>query len=267
MRIRLGILGGQITQPLQFIGVAVSSSTESVAAYPFSAAGFGAKYANPNVLSGLGVDIEIRPQGDAIVIATDTVVPYAVAYSFSAAGFGTKFSNPSPTITTNQSLSVNFNKQGTVLVVNSNLSPGYNIYTFSSSGWGTKFAESPVVVFSRKKGSFTTSGGVFARTAEDNNGIHAYTWLSSGWGIKFANPSTTFPDDVNPPFFSFPVNFSDVSFSPTDNAVAVAAQYSSSNIDRRISVYAFNNGFGTLFSSPAANIDGPPLAISFSNTN
>ena len=78
----------------QFIAVAHSTSP-NVTAYPWSASGFGTKFANPSTLPpGTGVGVAFSPSGDAIAVAHNSS-PNVTAYPWSASGFGTKFANPS----------------------------------------------------------------------------------------------------------------------------------------------------------------------------
>ena len=68
-------------------------SSPYIAAYPWSASGFGTKYSNPSSLpTGTGRSVDFSVDDGEIVVSHDTS-PFVSAYPWSA-GFGTKFSNP-----------------------------------------------------------------------------------------------------------------------------------------------------------------------------
>ena len=80
---------------LSTISVVIShSTTPFVAAYPWSSAGFGSKYANPTTLpASTGNGVAFDPSGGSVVIAHATS-PFVSAYPWSSAGFGSKYANP-----------------------------------------------------------------------------------------------------------------------------------------------------------------------------
>ena len=62
----------------QFIAVA-HGTTPFVTAYPWSASGFGTKFANPSTLPGtLGYGVAFSPSGDAVAVAHGTT-PFVTA--------------------------------------------------------------------------------------------------------------------------------------------------------------------------------------------
>jgi sugar lactone lactonase YvrE len=65
-----------------------------ISAYPWSASGFGTKYADPTTLpTGQGNGVAFSPDGAAIALANSSS-PYISAYPWSASGFGTKYADP-----------------------------------------------------------------------------------------------------------------------------------------------------------------------------
>jgi len=72
-------------------------SSPYVTAYPWSASGFGTKFADPAILPGISggaYDVAFSSAGDAVALATTGSPPFINAYPWSASGFGTKFADP-----------------------------------------------------------------------------------------------------------------------------------------------------------------------------
>ena len=77
----------------QFLAVA-HEVTPFVAAYAWSSAGFGAKFANPSTLPAGGEgDVSFSPAGTELALA-HAGTPFVTAYPWSSAGFGVKFADP-----------------------------------------------------------------------------------------------------------------------------------------------------------------------------
>lgn len=121
----------------QYLAVAHFTSPY-VTAYPWSASGFGAKYANPATSpTGTGYSVAFSPTGDAIAVAHETS-PYITAYPWSASGFGTKYANPG-TLPTGIGGGVAFSPTGDAIAVAHSNSPYVTAYPWSGSGFGAKY--------------------------------------------------------------------------------------------------------------------------------
>ena len=123
----------------QFLAIAISDGSPYVTAYSWSAAGFGAKFANPATLpSAAGYGAAFSPAGTALAISHN-VSPYLTVYPWSSAGFGTKYANPA-TLPTGTGQGVAFSSSGTEIAIAHYTSPYVTAYPWSASGFGTKFA-------------------------------------------------------------------------------------------------------------------------------
>ena len=234
----------------QSIAVAHVSSP-FISAYPWSAAGFGAKLANPTTLpaaSGGGNGVAFSPTSNAIAVAYDST-PFINAYTWSGSGFGTKFSDP-VTLPTGTGNSVAFSPSGDAIAVAHTVSPFVSAYPWSNSGFGTKFANPATLPAGTGFGvAFSPSSAAIAVGHVSSPFVSAYPWSGSGFGTKFANPATL-------PAF----NCRGVAFSPAGNAIAVADQGSPF-----VGVYAWSgSGFGTKFSDPATLPTGAGGSVGFS---
>jgi hypothetical protein len=92
----LGVAWSTVGDPVlyqDYIAV-TSGGSPFVTAYPWSASGFGTKYANPaTLITNTGNSVAFSPSGDAIAVAHANS-PYITAYPWAGSGFGTVFSNP-----------------------------------------------------------------------------------------------------------------------------------------------------------------------------
>jgi hypothetical protein len=90
-----GITRGVDTDYGSPVQIAIAHGTSPlVSAYPWSASGFGTKFANPGTLpAGNGNSVAFSPAGTEIAIA-HTTTPFVSAYPWSASGFGKKLTNP-----------------------------------------------------------------------------------------------------------------------------------------------------------------------------
>ena len=78
--------------------------------YPWSASGFGTRFANPATLLPAGANgIAFSGLGDAVALAHDSS-PFISAYPWSSSGYGTKFANPG-TLPASTGYSVAFGSQ------------------------------------------------------------------------------------------------------------------------------------------------------------
>jgi hypothetical protein len=222
---------------------AVSHTTAPyITVYPWSAAGFGTKYANPATplpLTGRGVFF--TSPVDTLVVTHDNA-PFISAYAWSDAGFGSKFANPATVVgCTNPMYKVSLNKANNVVVAAAANGAGVciNAYEWDSvTGFGSKFANpaSSSGITANHEAAFNNDDTVIAIGAVASPYIHAYTWSNAtGFGAKFINP------------VSLPANaIYGVQFNSTGTALACSGAVSPGPI-----VYGFSSGFGTKFSNPA----------------
>ena len=72
------------------------------------------------------------------VAVSHTTSPYVSVYAWSA-GFGTKYANPATAVADN-GRGIRFKRDGSAIVIGSNLTPFIQAYPWSASGFGTKYA-------------------------------------------------------------------------------------------------------------------------------
>ena len=240
-------------------------TTPFISVYPWSSAGFGAKFANPVTLpTGDSNGAAFSPSGTALAVAHGTT-PFVTAYPWSSGGFGTKFTNPSGfSIPTGTGNGVAFSPDETALAVVHDVSPYITALPWSASGFGTKFTNPATLPPGACNGvAFSPDGTALAAAHGTANPLIAvYAWSSAGFGTKYANPATLPASDSL-----------SVAFSPAGTELAVGHQGSP-----YISVYAWSGaGFGAKFTNPATtpsfqgngvafSPDGTALAVAHNST-
>lgn len=257
--------GGLMTTDAAFTpdgSVIVSGSVGGrvAAAWPWSAAGLGTKYATDAVRSGWSgsTAFALRPDGTAIVAGRDTGPPYVCAFAFSTgAGFGAQLSGPA----VDQGgyvRDINFSPDGNT-VVSAGQGTQVNAWAFSSSGFGTKYT-SPTRpldngVSTSHRIRFSPLGDAVVLTSSGSTGpwIAGYPWSNAtGFGTQYSNPAVAVPSGT-----------ASLAFSPAGDAVAVGC-----NNSPYMQVYAFSaaTGFGTKYANPATSTGSRVLAMEWSPT-
>jgi len=168
----------------------------------------------------------------------------------SSTGFGAKFPDPS-SFTGGQGAAISFTPSGNaVAVFGGGSSDPKNpssfrlaAYPWSTGGFGTKFSDPSFRPQGNcRAGAFSSSGAeiVFGGEVGLSPAIFrmlAYSWSGSGFGASLAYPSTAISGSPT-----------DFSFTPSNNAIAVAQELSPF-----ISAYVWSSsGFGAKFSDPAS---------------
>jgi hypothetical protein len=245
----LAALGGK----QQFL-VFVNSNSPYIQAYEWSdATGFGAKYSAPATLpAGLGFDVEVSPDGSAILMANQNT-PSVTAYAWSKNGFGAKYADPATAPSGGGTRAVSFSPSGDTVMVGSSSSPRINAYPWSkSSGFGTRYSAPATVPQSNLLGiSFRPAGDVVACVFNSSPYVAAYPWSGSGFGTKFSDPATT-PDFAQSCMFSKGGGALLVGVFDTPFAYA----------------YAWSSGFGALYSGPSSAGSGGQIEdIAFAPDN
>jgi WD40 repeat protein len=221
---------GNSNQIGQFIAV-TSEAAPYLNVYPWSASGFGTKYANPTISPSTntgGTDFNL--------LGNFLAMGYSV-YPWSSAGFGAKYADPvtvaaSPT-------GVKFSPAGDVIAISHLISPYISAYPWSGNGFGTKYSNPATLPTNFGNDvAFSPAGNAVAVASTDTPFILVYPWnVSTGFGTKYANPATLPPANGN-----------GVAFNPAGDAIAVAHQLSPF-----IAAYPWNagTGFGTKYANPA----------------
>ena len=145
-----------VTPVAQYIAVAHQTSPY-VTVYPWSASGFGTKFADPATTpTGDAIEVAFTASGNAIAVAHG-VSPFITAYPWSGSGFGTKFANPA-TLPGGQGYGVAFSPAGNAIAVAHSGSPRVTAYPWSGSGFGTKYTNPATLPTGTGRGvAFTTA--------------------------------------------------------------------------------------------------------------
>ena len=234
----------------EYIGVTHNNSP-FVTVYPWSAAGFGAKFSDPATLPTFhGQGIAFSPNGDALVVGMADV-PYIHAYAWSALGFGTKFADPSPALP-DYANGIAFSPAQDVVFIASGTSPRIYAYAWSAAGFGAKFSDPATLPAGAANAVAITAAGDFVAVAHNTTPfVSAYPWSGAGFGTKFTDPATL-PTSAG----------QSVAFSPSGDALAVAH----SN-PPHISVYAWSGaGFGSKFADPSGFGTASGADVAFTST-
>ena len=233
-------------------------SSPYLAAYNWSASGFGTQFLAPSTPPvSWCKGVKFNPAGNAIAIVYDAF-PFISAYPWSASGFGTKFTNPAPQIDAGfyGAFGVDFNPAGTAVAISYYGSIGIDVRAFSSAaGFGTKYAN-PATPPQSSSGYtfgvvFNPAGNSIAVSTELSPFVYGYPWSNAtGFGTKYANPAS-----LTAGTFSG----GGVAFSSTGNDIALA-QYNSPYV----SAYPWSaSGFGTKYTAPVGiTINSSAVAFS-----
>lgn len=171
-----------------------NSTTPFIHAYPWSGSGFGTKYADPSVTSGVS---KMSWTNDGSVVAVGAAV-----YPWSAAGFGTRYTNAAnPSVA--QHWTSSFNPENTAIVRGGVASTSaVEAYQWNTaSGYGTKYTN-PVFTARVNASDFNARGNYV--TLGKNAAIHVnmYPWNdTSGFGTAVTNPADIPVSAVNDCYF------------------------------------------------------------------
>lgn len=254
-------------------GNAITSATYSTitdviryssAAYPWSGAGFGTRYANPSptintvphaVAVNPRISIESGVAFTSVAIGYNNPSPYVNVYRWVyGSGYSFKWSDPaSPPV--GAIYGASFNPVYSVLGLSASGSRPVEFYGFSNlSGFSGKFTAPPGMTPNSLGVAFNSTGNAVAVTSLSNPYVSAFPWIDSvGFGTQYSNPSTPLPS----------AQFS-VVFNPTNTAIALVG-----NTAPYITVYAWSNttGFGTKYADPATPIPASATTVAFSPDN
>lgn len=250
MLIPLGILaaaGAGIAVVDQLVAMGREQSP-FMTAYPFSAAGFGTKFADAAVSPGADVKgIDFSP--DAADLATASAGSGRLnVHKFSLSGFGTKYANPNPNATA-AGFGVVFSPQGNFVAMahlqggDANRSTAFGW----ASGFGTMFSTNQGAAGEGRSIGFTAAGNFLAVGHTTSPRITAYPF-SAGYGTKVADPAYVPTSTVN-----------SLSFNQVTNDLAMGIGDSSPFSP----VLAFSTGFGSKYADPASLPSGAALSVNF----
>lgn len=224
-----------------------------IAGYPFSAAGFGTRYAAPTIPTGFRgqPSSHFTNDGQVWVVPWNDNPTFArrwVAYNFSSAGFaGTTYSMPSTFIAQTVNY-LTWNNAGTYLATTYGASPFIAAYPFTNGvGFGTNVANPAVlptailnmIIFNQ------TDTAVFAASSNATGRVNAYVWSNAtGFGTKYANPVGGAGN-----------NMLGIAFNKTDPTIIA----NSSNLQIIQWPWIDGTGFGTVyanaFTAPTVNLN------------
>ena len=226
-----------------------NAATPFIAAYAWSNAGFGAKFADPATLpTGIGQSADFSPSGTELVVG-HRITPFVTAYSWSSSGFGTKYADPA-TLPTGRGDGASFSPTGTEVVIAHDITPFVTAYPWSSAGFGVKFSNPATLPTGYGQGvAFSPAGTELAIAHDITPFVTAYPWSSAGFGIKYTNPATL------PAGAGY-----GAAFSPAGTELAI-----SHDVSPFVTAYSWSSsGFGTKFSNPATLPTGTGRSVAFS---
>lgn len=234
------------------IDVAVThTSSPFVSAYPWSAAGFGVKYANPAVLppsiSGVA-GLSFSPSDTALLLTTRASSPFVAAYAWTlGVGFGAKYANPSVLSVATRGLAVS--RDGASVAVACNAAPWIAAWPWSTGGgFGAKYSN-PATAPTDISAFFGARDVAFTPNAST---------IFLCYGVSLAIPPhvPTLPVAAYPWGPGFGAKYADATYSPetqdttgidcpTDAAVITVGGAGTS--DTGLPAYAFSGGFGARY--------------------
>jgi hypothetical protein len=229
------------------------TSSPYVGVYPWSASGFGARYANPSTLpSGGCLSVSFNPTGNSLVVGS-AITPFVLAYPWSSGGFGTKYADPT-TLPTSIRRCVSFNPSGTILATSGDAGR-IAVYNWNS-GFGTKYADpssgfTAVQYYFQVK--FNPAGNVLASSFGLNTAtpfLDTWAW-SNGFGTRYANP-TTLPTGA----------VVGLNFDSTGSTLMATG-----NNSPYLNAYQWSNGFGTKYADPSISAGFSVGASTFDYSN
>ena len=225
--------------------VAVGTTASlSFSAWPWSrSSGFGTKYSDPSSsLSGIANSVAFNPAGNAIVVggAGDCLA----AWAWSSAGFGSRYSTPAFNKIVN---SVKFTPAGNAVVAAHDTTPYIAAWPWSGSGFGTKYSDPSLLPANNGYSISVTSAGDYVGIQDTSSNIDVYPWsYASGFGTRVRNSTLASGKTAN-----------ELSFSPGDDAIAVAVTSSPYVVATRWSSGSFRSAYSnpsTLASSGGASL-------------
>jgi hypothetical protein len=249
-------------EPLNYVGSSGSWSGKSpslfVSMYPWTTSGFGAKYAEPEILPpAVPSSMASTPSGKSVAVGWQEVsgaLPFVNVYQWSESGFGAKFSDPSTSLLGGFGLT--FNPDSSVIAISmANTFPRIAAYEWSDiTGWGTRFSALGFdLVGLPYPGKFSSDGASLLFPHGSSPFITAFPWFNSGPGTKFANPST------------LPTNVcASLSLNASQNKVAVSQRSSPYMHEYE---YSSSSGWGVKSSNPSSPLTSISEAVSYHPTD
>ena len=269
-----GIPTGVAFSPTGDAVVVTHATSPFITAYRWSSSGFGAKYANPTVLSANAFAVDFTPSGSHVIISSGSTL---VAYEWSSTtGFGTRQQTAS---FGSNVLTVRVSPSGEHIAINSanlltlvpwtgtafggsyvtpasgdygtslrvvDFSPdgsfvgavgvggGIAVYPFFSGVLGSPYRASTGNVYGL---DFNNAGSYLVWGGENGRALEIAAWSSSGFGAAVTTPSPS----------SFPGSPLSVCFSPLNSLLAVGLTSNTSPLY----VYRWlGNALGSRFADP-----------------
>jgi hypothetical protein len=225
------------------------STTPGASAYPWSAAGWGTKWANPATAVTTGNGMCASPVGNYIAYGSSTNPNFINAYNFTdASGFGSRIANPA-TLPTGRGLKTTFSPDGNnIAQAVGSLAGEVSAYAWTAGAYGTKYVSTSGVPAGCNTiwAAFNNKGTYVAFTCGASPVILVYPFTSgTGFGTKVSNPATL------PPATGLGISSvtgTNVAFSKSSGEIAVT--FPSTPF---VYCYPFSSslGFGTRFSTPS----------------
>ena len=263
MSLILGILdsGGAAAPSLQASTVlSVSFSLNPChGVYPWSASGFGTRYASASPQPGgptiqNGFESFISKSNNLIGFAHSDS-PYVSVYDFNVStGIGTKYSNPGTLPPADQSSGIDFTGDVSAIGISSYSSPYINAYPWSS-GFGTKYSNPATAAGTQgNRVRFGRDGASIAIAGSGTPFLHAYPFnTSTGFGTKYSNPATLPGAGGTGLAFTRAGDF--IGISTEDSPYLAVYPWSSSS------------GYGTKVSDPASGSGGRLNSIAWDQSD
>lgn len=189
----LGIVAGA-SRPVSVQALIVPHDTASpyVAAYPVTAAGFGAKYAAPVTVptARCGSVVQSADKKTVYLSSVDALSPIA-AYAWSASGFGAKRANPVETPKPSEGIAIS--SGGDIGVAHTAANGTFSVWATNPDGSiGAKYASPAAMISSTCWGGVGFNSDAFFAAVEDTPYIHAWAFTPGvGFGAKYATPAST----------------------------------------------------------------------------
>lgn len=173
--------------------VAGDSTTCAVAAWPWSASGFGTKFANPTTVptySGQrAVTVNSKLNATSVFIGSTSVIVEGWNID-AAAGWGSKWSAPA-TQPEGSIQGINVSTSGSYLLYAlGGTSPGQNAYNLNATSFGSRLAAPSSTVTSAYGNVFNTDDSAVLTALSTSSWVGAWSF-SGAWGTRYTSPGTT----------------------------------------------------------------------------
>lgn len=183
--------------------------------------------------------LDINNQDNVVVGGRSSGI-FAYAFNSQVPSWGSEYSAPSSVIT-GGFRGIRWSPDNNTIYFFYTTSPYLAAYEWQPNGWGSKKSDPstvPTVGAGVRKMETNKSGSYLALTGTSSPYINVYEISGSGFGSKLADPST-----------SPGVSGSGVDFDESGQYIAVKTGDGTG-----VMVYNFNNGFGTVISSPSSSV-------------